>query len=155
MLTQQEEREVHVLARAGYTITAIARHLGRDRSTIRAYLNGRRSTAARGHAPGALGPFVDRCRQRLADNPHLSAAALYADITALGYQRSYASFTRALRLLDLRPACPCTSPRHHPGHRDVPAPTRTPLGNLGEQKRRVPTAPLRPSTGSNTRNTPP
>ncbi|WP_084725800.1 helix-turn-helix domain-containing protein [Streptacidiphilus melanogenes] len=135
MLTQQEEREVHVLARSGYTIAAIARHLGRDRSTIRAYLSGRRTTAARGQASGALDPFVAHCRQRLADNPHLSAAALYADITTLGYYRSYASFTRALRVLDLRPTCPFTSPRHHSGHSDVPASTRTPLGNLGEQKR--------------------
>ncbi|MHB1210295.1 MAG: terminase gpP N-terminus-related DNA-binding protein, partial [Acidimicrobiales bacterium] len=40
MLTQGEDVEVHALKERGWSITAIATHLGRDRKTIRAYLNG-------------------------------------------------------------------------------------------------------------------
>ncbi|WP_262418686.1 helix-turn-helix domain-containing protein [Streptomyces sp. SP2-10] len=40
MLTLEEDVDAHALRRQGWTISAIARHLGRDRKTIRAYLNG-------------------------------------------------------------------------------------------------------------------
>ena len=40
MLTQEEDIDAHALKRQGWTISAIARHLGRDRKTVRAYLNG-------------------------------------------------------------------------------------------------------------------
>ena len=41
MLTREEDIDVHALRKRGWTISAIARHLGRDRKTIRAYLAGR------------------------------------------------------------------------------------------------------------------
>ncbi len=41
MLTRENDIDVHALHRQGWTISAIARHLGRDRRTIRAYLGGR------------------------------------------------------------------------------------------------------------------
>jgi hypothetical protein len=41
MLTREDDIDVHALRRQGWTISAIARHLGRDRRTIRAYLDGR------------------------------------------------------------------------------------------------------------------
>ncbi len=41
MLTRENDIDVHALHRQGWTISAIARHLGRDRKTIRAYLAGR------------------------------------------------------------------------------------------------------------------
>jgi hypothetical protein len=59
MLTQEDDVDAHALRRQGWTISAIARHLGHDRSTIRAYLDGGRiagrvaSTLA-----DPLGPFV-------------------------------------------------------------------------------------------------
>jgi transposase len=37
MLTREEDVDAHALRRQGWTISAIARHLGRDRKTIRAY----------------------------------------------------------------------------------------------------------------------
>ncbi len=40
MLTQEEDVEIHALKRRGWSIAAIARHTGRDRKTIRAYLVG-------------------------------------------------------------------------------------------------------------------
>lgn len=41
MLTREDDIDVHALRRQGRTISAIARHLRRDRKTIRAYLSGR------------------------------------------------------------------------------------------------------------------
>ena len=38
MLTQGEDVEVHALAARGWSVSAIARHLDRDRKTVRAYL---------------------------------------------------------------------------------------------------------------------
>jgi Putative ATPase subunit of terminase (gpP-like) len=65
-------RSTHALARQGWTISAIARHLGRDRKTIRAYLRGDREAGIR--APAAadpFGPFAAYCAARLTEDPHL------------------------------------------------------------------------------------
>jgi transposase len=43
MLTREDDIDVHALHRQGWTISAIARHLGKDRKTVRAYLNGRQA----------------------------------------------------------------------------------------------------------------
>ena len=51
MLTREEDIDVHALRRQGMSISAIARHLGRDRKTIRAYLAGGRVAGER--KPGA------------------------------------------------------------------------------------------------------
>jgi DNA-binding NarL/FixJ family response regulator len=40
MLTQGEDVEADALKKRGWSTSAIARHLGRDRGTVRAYLNG-------------------------------------------------------------------------------------------------------------------
>ncbi len=53
MLTREDDIDVHALRRQGWTISAIARHLGRDRKTIRAYLAGREA-GPRGSASKAL-----------------------------------------------------------------------------------------------------
>ena len=49
MLTRGEDVEAHALRKRGWSISAIARHLGRDRKTVRSYLNGER-------VPGEPGP---------------------------------------------------------------------------------------------------
>ena len=50
-------------ARQGWTISAIARHLGRDRKTVRAYLNGERDAGrAQARPTDPFDPFVDYCR---------------------------------------------------------------------------------------------
>lgn len=41
MLTQEDDVEIHALRKKGWSISAIARHTGRDRKTVRAYLEGR------------------------------------------------------------------------------------------------------------------
>ena len=59
MLTQGEDVEAHALFKRGWSISAIARHLDRDRKTVRAYLNGDRQPGVRrSSAPDPLAPFV-------------------------------------------------------------------------------------------------
>ena len=59
MLTHGEDVEAHALRNRGWTISAIARHLGRDRKTIRAYINGERVPGVRARsAPDPLEPFT-------------------------------------------------------------------------------------------------
>lgn len=111
MLTQEDDVDAHALARQGWTVSAIARHLGHDRKTIRAYLSGGRAAGARAtSAADPLGPFLDYLRQRLADDPHVWATTLFDETVALGFDRSYPRFTRGLRVHQLRPHCePCSS----------------------------------------------
>ncbi|WP_155947647.1 helix-turn-helix domain-containing protein, partial [Mycobacterium sp. MAC_011194_8550] len=40
MLTWEDDVEVHALRKRGWTISAIARHTGFDRKTVRRYLTG-------------------------------------------------------------------------------------------------------------------
>jgi len=110
MLTQGEDVEVHALARRGWSVSAIARHLGRDRKTVRAYLTGKRQPGRRAAArPDPLAPFVPYLTARFADDPHLWATALYDEVVPLGYGCSYVSFARQLRLAGLRPHCEACS----------------------------------------------
>jgi len=109
MLTWENDVEATALRNQGWSVSAIARHLGRDRKTITDYLNGVRTPGVR--ASSATDPFeeyAEYCRIRLADDPHLWATTLFDEVTALGYGGSYPSFTRGLRARALRPHCePC------------------------------------------------
>ena len=106
MLTQGEDVEVHALARRGWPVSAIARHLGRDRKTVRAYLTGERQPGRRAAAkPDPLAAFAACLSARFADDPHLWATALFDEVVPLGYGCSYVSFARQLRLAGLRPHC--------------------------------------------------
>jgi len=109
MLTQEDDVDIHALRKRGWSISAIARHVGRDRKTVRAYLKGKRQVGQRAPAgEDVFARFVDYAAARLAEDPHLWATALHDEVVKLGYDRSYPSFTRALRLRGLRPACePC------------------------------------------------
>ena len=67
MLTQEEDIDAHALRKQGWSITAIANHLGRDRKTIRAYLNGERVAGVRASSsPDPFEPYAAYCRERLA-----------------------------------------------------------------------------------------
>jgi transposase len=110
MLTQGEDVEVHALARRGWSVSAIARHLGRDRKTVRAYLTGKRQPGLRASArPDPLAPFAAYLIARFTDDPHIWATALYDEVVPLGYGCSYVSFARQLRLAGLRPHCEACS----------------------------------------------
>ena len=55
MLTWEEDVEVSALHHRGWTISAIARHLGRSRNTIRAYVRGEAAGRAPAVGPGPAG----------------------------------------------------------------------------------------------------
>ncbi|MGH9018312.1 MAG: Mu transposase domain-containing protein [Acidimicrobiales bacterium] len=106
MFTGNEDMEATALRAQGWSISAIARHLGRDRKTVRAHLEGNRVAGVRRRS--GLDPFdeyVTYLRARFADDAHLWASALYDEVTALGFPLSYQSFTRGLRRHQLRPHC--------------------------------------------------
>jgi transposase len=110
MLSVGEDVEAHALSKRGWSVSAIARHLGRDRKTVRSYLAGERQPGRRRPA-GAdpLAPFAPYLTARFVDDPHLWASALYDEVVPLGYDRSYPSFARQLRLAALRPHCEACS----------------------------------------------
>jgi transposase len=103
MLTEEDDVEIHALARRGWSVSAIARHTGRDRKTISKYLAG--PAAPREPAPSCLEPFRDYVVARFGDDAHVDGSVLHREVAALGFDRSYVTFVRQLRLLGLRPRC--------------------------------------------------
>ncbi len=105
MLSREDVVEIVALRRRGWSVSAIARHTGRDRKTIRAWLaQGERRRRAR--APSVLEPYRAYVERRLADDPHLDATVLLRELRPLGFARSYQTLTRELRRLGLRRECP-------------------------------------------------
>src|SRR5450755_914455 len=105
MLTREDVVEIAALYRRGWSISAIARHTGRDRKTVRAWVRGERDREVRREPLGPLEPFRGYVGQRLADDPHLDATVLLRELGPLGFERSYPTLTRELRRLGLRPVC--------------------------------------------------
>lgn len=110
MFSGSEDMQAEALFKRGWTISSIARHLGRDRKTVRAYLNGERVAGVRrSSAPDPLAPFVTYIEARFVDDPHVWASTLFDEVTELGYRCSYPSFARQVRLAGLRPHCEACS----------------------------------------------
>lgn len=125
MLTQEDDVEIHALAARGWSVSAIARHTGRDRKTVRRYLAGEGGVQRRQPVPSCLGPFRDYIAARFVEDPHLPAVTLLDELAAAGFDRSYPTLVRELRRLELRPVClvcqqrrgraPTTEIDHPPG----------------------------------------
>ena len=105
MITREEDVDIHALHRQGWTITAIARHVGRDRKTVRNYLNGKREPGVRQRATDPFAPFVEYVTARLVEDPHLWAITLCDELEPLGFTASYQTLTREIRARQLRPVC--------------------------------------------------
>jgi transposase len=105
MLTQEDDVEIHALARRGWSVSAIARHTGRDRKTVRKYLA--ESVAARRRAPSCVEPFRGYLEARFEDDAHVLATVLFEELRGLGFDRSYPTLVREIRELGLRPVCEC------------------------------------------------
>ena len=106
MLTWEDDVDIHALHRQGWTISAIARHTGRDRKTVRAYLTGLRSPGVRAKPGGdPFAPFIDYVTARLVEDPHLWALTLFDELQRLGFTGSYQTLTRQIRTRRLRPDC--------------------------------------------------
>jgi Mu transposase, C-terminal domain len=105
LLSREDVVEIVALRGRGWSVSAIARHTGRDRKTIRAWLaQGERRRRPR--APSVLESFRGYVERRFADDPHLDATVLLRELRPLGFDRSYQTLTRELRRLALRPECP-------------------------------------------------
>ena len=142
MLAWEELVEAQALRRRGWPIAAIARHLGRSRNTIKAYLRGERGPGVRRRA-GAdpLERYAAYVAQRLQDDPHLWASTLLDEVRRLGYAGAYSSFTEQLRERGLRPHCewchgvkgrPTTEIEHPPGEEIQWDVVKLRHGTLGE-----------------------
>jgi len=76
MLAREEDVEAAALRAQGWSISAIARHLGRDRGTVRSHLNGERAPGVRrSSVEDPFDRFDPYVRQRLKDDPHLQVSA--------------------------------------------------------------------------------
>lgn len=113
MLSWEDDVQAHALRQQRWSISAIARHLGVDRKTVRAYLSGEREPGRRRRTESTvIDPFLDYVRARLADDPHLWASTLFDELVELGFTGSYPSLTAAIRAHGLRPHCePCQAVR--------------------------------------------
>jgi len=105
MLTQEDVVEISALKSRGWSVTAIARHTGRDRKTIRRHLEGWEPT--RGTALSPIEPYRPYLEARFADDCHVFASVLFDELTGLGFDRSYPTLVREIRKLALRPRCSC------------------------------------------------
>lgn len=64
--------EAHALKKSGWSNSAIARHLERDRKTVRSYLSGDRAPGVRRPAkPDPLSEYSAYVSARFADDLHL------------------------------------------------------------------------------------
>jgi transposase len=104
MLTQENDVEIHALAARGWSLSAISRHTGRDRKTVRKYLAAG-TGPTRERAVSCLEPWRAYIAARFIDDPHLPAVNLLDELTAAGFDRSYPTLVRELRRTELRPVC--------------------------------------------------
>ncbi|MEY9842070.1 hypothetical protein ABH941_007353 [Streptacidiphilus sp. EB103A] len=127
MLTKEEYAEARALRGQGWSISAISRHLARDRKTVRDYLGGERVAGVRRPVADEFQRFLPYCRQRLAEAAHMQATELFDEVVALGYLGGYSTFTRALRKHQVRPLCALCcrnlskdgAPAPHPAREEV------------------------------------
>ena len=105
MLTQEDDVEIHALAARGWSVSAISRHTGRDRKTVRKYLAGQAPGSGASGRRVAWSRFAATSQARFDDDPHLDATVLYRELVDAGFDRSYPTLVRELRRLELRPVC--------------------------------------------------
>ncbi len=103
MLSEEDDVEIAALARRGWSVSAIARHTGRDRKTVRKYLACPK--VPRERAASCVEPFREYLAARFGEDAHVDGTVLYREVVGLGFDRSYVTFVRELRLLGLRPRC--------------------------------------------------
>ena len=99
MLTQEDDVEIHALARRGWSKSAIARHTGRDRKTIRE-VPGRRTGPSTGAGAELSWSPSARIWRRGSWMTRTSARrVLLGELVPLGFDRSYPTLVREIREL--------------------------------------------------------
>ena len=145
MITREDDVDIHALRRQGWTITAIANHVGRDRKTVRDYLNGKREPGVRKRATDPFAPFLDYVTARLVEDPHLWGITLFDELQALGFDASYQTLTREIRAREAAPGLrrlragdgagerghPASGRARRPNGTGSTCPTRPPRGGGG------------------------
>lgn len=115
ILPREQAEQILTLHDQGMTLRAIAAQVGCAQHTVGGYIHRRRTPGRRATPKRALSDFVDYCRQRLTDDPDLTAPTLFGELVTLGYLGSRPTFYRDLGRYDLlRPASQNTRPG--PGH---------------------------------------
>ena len=98
---------IHDLKRQGLSISEIGRRTGRDRKTVRKYLDQGLEVPVYGprdERPRLLGPYEAYLSERVRAYPGLSGRRLLREIRECGYGGGYTAVTDFLRLV--RPALP-------------------------------------------------
>jgi Helix-turn-helix domain len=104
MLCWEEFVELRNLHERGWSVSAIARHLGKDRKTVRRYLADPDARPGVRKPTGKLiDPYAAYVQARLEDNPHLAGTVLDRELGGLGFAGSYRSLAR--HLAAVRPDC--------------------------------------------------
>ena len=89
MLTQEEHVEIHALRNRGWSYSAIARHAGLSRNTVKAYLrDGRRPGERRRTVEDRFARYQAYVAKRLSDDPHVWASALYDEVKGWATSRA-------------------------------------------------------------------
>lgn len=104
MIRNGELFVIHELHQQGLSISAIARHTGLDRKTVRKYL--RQGLQAPRYGPRApraqlLDPYRAYLRERVEAYPRMRGTRLLREIRGLGYRGGYTQLTAYLR--EIRP----------------------------------------------------
>jgi transposase len=104
MLCWEEFVELRNLHERGWSVSAIARHLGKDRKTVRRYLADPDARPGVRKPTGKLiDPYAAYVEARLEDNPHLTGTILDRELGELGFAGSYRTLAR--HLAGVRPDC--------------------------------------------------
>jgi hypothetical protein len=107
MLPRERAELIMAEHAAGQSIRGIAATYGHSTQTVRDYVLRRRTPGEPAARDDDFGPFAAYCRRRLADDPHLRAAALLAEITGLGFPGTTRTFYRAMERHEIQPhPCP-------------------------------------------------
>jgi hypothetical protein len=134
MLPRERAEKILTLGAAGWSVSAIAAHLGHSEPTIRDYLNGRRTPGIRAPRPSLLSDLIaSYCRQRFAEDPHLRPSTLFNEVTELGFTASRSTFYRELTQQRLAPPSHAQPSTQHATAEDLDevsrpvAPAHTPV----------------------------
>jgi hypothetical protein len=101
-LPRDRIEKIVALHAAGWSVRAIARHLGHSQQTVRDYVRGRKKpgTGSSRTQPRIMtDSLADYCRHRFVEDPNLRSATVFREVTALGFTGSRATFYRDVAFL--------------------------------------------------------